>query len=234
MEERHKNWSRKLSKSFILKSPSNKRQPNLLHWKAHSKWAFSLSTLLRNTVPNSQKYFESFFPSLPFAWKDVYILPRIVTNNTRLRDFQYKVLNNALYLNKHIFIFKLSDTKLCSFCNQEDETDINLFANCSKSKALWDRLKKHFKDTINLPWLKAQSAIFGFLQTDKELILILNYLLLLFKYYWYVSRCSKTTSFAALKTNIKKPYILKNNLSKYDEKKKNIFFKKWGKISIYF
>ena len=102
-------------------------------------------------MPNSQKYFESFFPSLPFAWKDVYIFPRIVTNNTRLRDFQYKVLNNALYLNKHIFIFKLSDTKLCSFCNQEDETDINLFANCSKSKSLWDRLKKHFKDTINLP-----------------------------------------------------------------------------------
>ena len=62
-------------------------------------------------MPTPQKYFENFFPSLSFTWKDVYILPRIVTINTRLRVFQYKVLNNALYLNKNLYIFKLRDTK---------------------------------------------------------------------------------------------------------------------------
>ena len=140
----------------------------------------------------------------------------------------------ALYLNKHLYIFKLIDTKLCSFFNQEDEPVIRLFANCSKSKTLWNSLKEFFKDTINLPSLIPQSTIFGFLQTDQELILILNYLLLLFKYCLYVSRCSKTISFAALKINIKKVYILEKNLSKYDEKKKIFFLKKWGKVSIYF
>ena len=84
-------------------------------------------------MPTSQKYFEKFFPSLSFTWEDVYILPRIVTINTSLRVFQYKVLNNALYLNKHLYIFKLSDIKLCYFCNQEDETVIHLFGNFSKS-----------------------------------------------------------------------------------------------------
>ena len=74
------------------------------------------------------------------------------------------------------------------------------FANCSKSKALWDCLKEFFKDTINLPSLTPQSAIFGFLETNQELFLILNYLLLLFKYHLYVSRCSKTISFTALNT----------------------------------
>ena len=140
----------------------------------------------------------------------------------------------ALYLNKHLYIFKLIDTKLCSFFNQDDEPVIRLFANCSKSKTLWNSLKEFFKDTINLPSLTPQSAIFGFLQTDQELFLILNYLLLLFKYYLYVSRCSKTISFAALKINIKKAYNLEKNLSKYDEKKKIFFLKKWGKASIYF
>ena len=144
------------------------------------------------------------------------------------------MVNNALYLNKHFYIFKLSDTKLCSFCSQENETVIHLFANCSKSKTLWNSLKEFFKDTINLPSLTPQSAIFGFLQTDQELFLIVNYLLLLFKYYLYVSRCSKTISFTALKINIKKEYILEKNLSKYDEKKKRTFLKKWGKVSIYF
>ena len=70
---------------------------------------------MRNTVPALQKHFENFFPSLSFTWKDVYILPPIVTINTGLSIFQYKVLNNALYLNKYLYIFKLSDTKLFFF-----------------------------------------------------------------------------------------------------------------------
>ena len=44
---------------------------------------YSLSISLKNTVPTSQKYFENFFPNLSFTWKDVYILPRIVTINTK-------------------------------------------------------------------------------------------------------------------------------------------------------
>ena len=125
-----------------------------------------------------------FFPSLSFTWKNVYVLPRIVTINNRLRVFQYKVLNNVLYLNKHPYIFKLSDTKLCFFCNQEDEIIIHLFAKwniCLLNKTLWNSLKEFFINTINFPSLTPQSAIFGFLQTDQELFLILNYFLLLKK-----------------------------------------------------
>ena len=136
------------------------------------------------------------------------------------------MLNIALYLNKHLYIFKLSDTKF--------ETTIHLFANCSKSKTLWNSLKEFFKNTINLPILTPQSAIFRFLKTDQGLFLILNYLLLVFEYYLYVSRCSKTVSFAAFKTNIKKTCILEKNLSKYDEKKKRFSLKKWSKILTYF
>ena len=126
----------------------------------------------------------------------------------------------ALYLNKHLYIFKLIDTKLCSFFNQEDEPVIHLFANCSKSKTLWNSLKKFFKETINLPSLTPQSAICGFLQTDQELFFILNYLLLLFKYYLYDSRCSKTISFEAVKINIKKTYILKKIFPNMMKKRK--------------
>ena len=79
---------------------------------------------MRNTVPISQKYFELFFPNPYPTGKDVYILSHIVTINIRSRVFQYKVLNNALYHNKHLCIFKLSDTKLIYFCNQEDKTII--------------------------------------------------------------------------------------------------------------
>ena len=105
-------------------------------------------------------------------------------------------------------------------------TSQKYFADCSKSKALWNNLKEFFKDTINLPSLTPQSAIIRFRQTDQELFLFLNCFLLLFKYYLYVLRCSKTISSAPPKTNIKKKYILEKYLPKYDEKKKRFFLKR--------
>ena len=85
-----------MSKSFILKSPSNKKQPNLLHWKAQKQMNFILIPYHWETLFQPYKnILEIFFPSLSFTWKDVYILPRIVTTNITLHVFQYKVLNDA-------------------------------------------------------------------------------------------------------------------------------------------
>ena len=112
------------------------------------------------------------------------------------------MLNNASYLNKHLYIFKLSDNKPFSFCNQEDETIINLFVNCPKSKTLWNSLKEFFKDTINLILLTPQSVIFGSL--DSRIISCSKLSSAILKYYLYVSRYSKSILLAALKTNIEK------------------------------
>ena len=60
---------------------------------------------------------------------------------------------------------------------------------------------------------------------DQELFHIPNYLLLLFKYYLYVSKCSKTISFIALKTYIKKTYIRKSKIF-YTTKAMFIFINK--------
>ena len=109
------------------------------------------------------------------------------------------MLNNALYFSKYLYIFNLSDTELCSLWNQEDEAIIHLFANFPKSKTLWDSLEEFLKDTISLSLLTQQSAIFGFLHIDQELFLIVNYLLLLFKYSLNVSNVLKPFHFQPLK-----------------------------------
>ena len=62
-----------------------------------------------------------FFPNLKRDWKSIYILSRHVTLDTNLRMFQYKLLNNVLYLNNILFRFKKVDFPLCSYCNEEEE-----------------------------------------------------------------------------------------------------------------
>ena len=69
-----------------------------------------------NELPTFQKYFCNIFPNLQFEWKKIYLLPCKVSNDTSLCMFQYKILNNVLYLDKQLFIFNKKDTKLCSFC----------------------------------------------------------------------------------------------------------------------
>ena len=51
------------------------------------------------STPTSQKYFKTLFPHLNLDWKLIYLIPQILTKNTFLRAFQYKVLNYVFYLN---------------------------------------------------------------------------------------------------------------------------------------
>ena len=53
-----------------------------------------------------------FFQIYLLRGKMFICLSRIVTNNTKLRVFQHAVLNKVLYLKKHLYVFKTSDTKL--------------------------------------------------------------------------------------------------------------------------
>ena len=97
---------------------------------------YSLSIFVRNTIPTTQKYYKDTLPNVEVEWKDVYLLPRRVTIDTKLRMFQYKVFNNILYLNKHLFLFGKKDNKFCSYCLTEEETISHIFATCQKTSSL--------------------------------------------------------------------------------------------------
>ena len=72
--------------------------------------------------PTSQTYFKNLFPNFKPDWKRINLLPRSVTLDSSFRMFQYKLLNNVLYLNNMLFRFKIVDSPLCSYHNEEEET----------------------------------------------------------------------------------------------------------------
>ena len=82
----------------------------------NSKEIYSIIISSKVNIPTSRIYFENKFPLYNFLWKEIYTLPRQVTTNAYLRSFQYKTLNNILYLNKNLHTFGLSNTQLRSFC----------------------------------------------------------------------------------------------------------------------
>ena len=113
---------------------------------------------------------------------------RIVTKDSRPRVFQYKLLNNVLYLNKMLFRFGKIDSPLCSFCKMIEETPLHLFYNCIKTKLLWDQLKDFISNkTLSFPSLAPQSAILDHIDLSDDYLLI-NHLILIYKFYIYNSR----------------------------------------------
>ena len=64
--------------------------------KLISKELYSLSIFLNTETPTSQKHFMRLFSNLQCDWKDIYLLPHKVTIDTKLRIFQYKLLNNFI------------------------------------------------------------------------------------------------------------------------------------------
>ena len=82
---------------------------------------------------------------------------------------------------------------------------------------------------FDLPSLTSQNTILCF--TNIIGFIIINHLLLIFKYYVFKSRSNKHLSFLQLKTDIIKVKTLEEDLSNGDINKSKKFCKKWQKIS---
>ena len=130
-------------------------------------------------------YYENVSQNSNLDWKTICMIPRIVTKDSRLRVFQYKLLNNVLYLNKMLFRFGKIDSPLCSFCKMIEETPLHLFYNCIKTKLLWDQLKEFISNkTLSFPSLTPPTAILGHIDLSDNYLLI-NHLILINRFYIY-------------------------------------------------
>ena len=111
----------------------------------------------------SNFFFENLCNDNDIDWATIYMLPRLATYNTYMRSFQYKLLNNVLFLNKKLHIFGIKSSPLCSFCSLCDETPFHIFYECDSIKCLWSDLVHYFQNSLVLPILSPQAAIFDFL-----------------------------------------------------------------------
>ena len=109
----------------------------------------------------SQKYFEKKFTDLSLDWREIYITPHIVSSNTYMMCFQYKVLSNILFINKELFLFKKPNLPLRSFCKDRDETVFHLYFYCPNVRNLWNQLNFYLAEDLTLPPQTPQAAAFG-------------------------------------------------------------------------
>ena len=152
---------------------------------------YPLRKYIRFEFPNivnkltSEIYLEKLFEYTTLNWSKIYLLPRLAATYTILRFFQYKILNNGLFLNKKLYTFGIASTFLCSFCKILEETPIHIFCDCIHVKSIREKLQTKFQNDIFLPSLKLQAAILELINKANNIFNVLNQVLLIFKYYGY-------------------------------------------------
>ena len=136
--------------------------------------------------PTSRRYFERILGVIEEEeWRNIYTLKAKVTVCTSLRIFQYKILNNILYLNARLFKMHMVDSGLCSLCNSAEESVLHLFLECRISSALWLQVQSWCTGVITLPDLSPKIIYFGINSGTFENLALNNHIVLLYKKFLY-------------------------------------------------
>ena len=166
----------------------------LMHYK-YIKWAHELQEDIATDIYQFANVFKNIYK---------------VTNVTKFRSFQYRLLQRGLITNIQLEKWGIVPSRLCTFCKDEDESIIHLLCQCQQVKTLWEQVEAFLRD---------EYAVYDFEMNLKNIIInsvsnkmVANFLCLLTKQFIYRQRClGEQISFPILKRYIK----MIENIEKY-------------------
>jgi hypothetical protein len=194
--------------------------------KLTSKELYNIHLKVKFSLPTSQNSIQNLLQTDLLPWKKVYNLARDISIDSFSRIFQYKVLNNILFLNNSLFKMGICDSPLCSYCQKDNETVEHLFFKCYISKKVWLDLMNIFSPKLIIPPLDLQSAVLGFIDPSDN-SLILNNILLMFKITLYRNRVKNIITAQHVMKNLKTRESIEKSIVLNKQNKIDFHNKKW-------
>ena len=109
------------------------------------------------------------------------------TINTKVRNFQYKLLHRILPTNKILHKMNIRDNSICNFCNAEEDSIIHYLI----IKQFWNEINRFINIQLSLDINIARNNVI--LNDTREKSEIINPVILLAKYYIHVSKWMNTS-----------------------------------------
>lgn len=111
-----------------------------------------------------------------------------ITNNGKLRSFQYRIFNHAIVTNVQLKYWRIKQTDLCTFCNSSKETILHLLYRCNRVIPLWN-IVRDWCNRIEPGNVTFTDETIIFNTVSKNPNSVVNILVLITKYYIYRTRC---------------------------------------------
>ena len=98
-----------------------------------SKQIYRLFLEKKQTTPTAKVKLAAKYSNIDIDWKSVYSLSFRTTLESKLREFQFKILNRIVFTNEKLFRFGMADSPSCFFCQTEVESVGHLLFSCKLS-----------------------------------------------------------------------------------------------------
>ena len=125
-------------------------------------------------------------------WKMVFGLSRKICKETKLKEFQFKLIHRILATKKELFRYGFSTDDECYYCGEKDSID-HTFIHCSFTKVLTQKVILWFNTTYNSSISPStEELLFGILKNADEnnshIIRKFNYTSLFLHYYIFSNK----------------------------------------------
>ena len=124
------------------------------------------------------------------SWNEIFKANTLVCKDTKLREFQYKLIHRIVVTKRELFRYGISTDDVCINCGEPDSIN-HTFISCTTTAAFTDQVINWFNNcngTSFKPNIKEiLFATFNY-SIDQNLARKLNYTLLFLKYYVYSNR----------------------------------------------
>ena len=162
--------------------------------KVKSRYIYKTFLSKKATKPTAVSRYEKLYNTETFKldWKKNFLIPYKTTLYTKLREFQFKILNKILYTNDLLSKIGKVKSPLCDFCQIDLETTEHLLFHCHFVKRFWNEMYVLLKakNVLSKP-LKIEEVIFGICE-DKPNVLPANLINLNGKCYIYNSKLNNS------------------------------------------
>ena len=129
---------------------------------ASSKQIYRSFLTKKQTTPTAKERLSAKYHHLTIDWKRVYLLSFCTTLETKLREFQFKILNRIVFTNEKLFRFGMAESERCVFCQTEVGSIEHSLFFCKISSVFWKHVLSWLRDNnIIVENLKKEDIIFG-------------------------------------------------------------------------
>ena len=153
-----------------------------------------------------------------------------VTNITKYRSFQYRLLLRGVVTNIQLYKWNIAPNERCYFCQQERESIVHLMCNCEIIKAIWNQVALYIKERFDVKRINISTKSIIMNQLVQQKGHAANFICLIVKQYIYSTRCQgKSVTLQGIKNKIRQIESVEKYIA-IKNSKEAVHTRKWGNM----